>query len=117
MPRSLFVATLLAIALLPSAGSVLRAQETDKPKEGANETTTFAEIEIKGSYPEGPVLPGLFGELTENLETAIARLDKAAGDDKIDGVILKIHGPTIGWAKMNAFRKAIARVREKGKKV
>jgi protease-4 len=117
MPRGLLVAILLAIALLPSRGSVLHAQETDKPKDGATGTTTFAEIEIKGSYAEGPVLPGLFGELTENLETAIARLDKAAGDDKIDGVILKIHGPTIGWAKMNAFRKAIARVREKGKKV
>ncbi|MBI3860912.1 MAG: signal peptide peptidase SppA [Planctomycetia bacterium] len=55
--------------------------------------------------------------MTENLETAIGRIDKAAADEKISGVILKIHDPTIGWAKMNTFRKAIARVQAKGKKV
>jgi protease-4 len=105
------------VALLLPPVSVVRAQEKDKEKEAPSGTATFAEIEIKGAYPEGAVLPGLFGELTENLETAVGRLDKAAADDKIDGLILKIHSPSIGWAKMNTFRKAIARVQAKGKKV
>src|SRR5690606_29811774 len=39
-------------------------------------------------------------------------------DDKdLRGVILRINGPSIGWAKLNEFRAAIGRVREKGKKV
>jgi protease-4 len=105
------------VALLLSPVCSVRAEEKEKDKDSPPATATFAEIEIKGAYPEGAVLPGLFGELTENLEAAVGRLDKAAADDKIDGVILKIHSPTIGWAKMNTFRKAIARVQAKGKKV
>src|SRR5262249_35863184 len=38
-------------------------------------------------------------------------------DEKIDGVILRINSPTIGWAKMGALRKAISRIQAKGKKV
>lgn len=117
MSRNLLACSVVAATIFLSPVSVVRAQDKEKEKEAPSGTAAFAEIEIKGAYPEGAVLPGLFGELTENLETAIGRLDKAASDDKIDGVILKIHSPTIGWAKMNAFRKAIARVQAKGKKV
>jgi protease-4 len=106
----LFPAVLL-LAVHPSTG---RADEKDAAAAG---TATYAEIEIKGAYPEGAQLPGLFGEMTESLDAAIGRLDKAANDEKIAGVILKIHDPSIGWAKMNAFRKAIARIQAKGKKV
>lgn len=81
------------------------------------DTATYAEIEIKGSYHEGAQLPGLFGEMTETLDVGVLRVEKAATDDKIDGVILRINSPAIGWAKMNAFRKAIGRVQAKGKKV
>lgn len=76
-----------------------------------------AQIEIKGSYPEGAQLPGLFSELTENLSDSLARLDKAAGDEKISTVLLKLENPAIGWAKIHEFRTAIARVRAKGKRV
>lgn len=78
---------------------------------------TYAQIELKGHYPEGAQLPGLFGELTESLDTAVARLDKAAGDANVSGVILHINSPQLGWAKMRAFRSAIARLQSKGKKV
>ena len=105
------LSAVLLLALHPSTG---RADEKDAAAAG---TATYAEIEIKGAYPEGAQLPGLFGEMTESLDVAIARLDKAAGDEKIAGVILKIHDPSIGWAKMNTFRKAIARIQAKGKKV
>ena len=119
MPRCLFTSCFVAAALCLLPGAIVQAQdkEKEKEKEAPSGTATFAEIEIKGAYPEGATPPGLFGEMTENLESVIGRLDKAAADDKIDGVILKIHSPTIGWAKMNTFRKAIARVQAKGKKV
>jgi protease-4 len=89
-----------------------QAAEADKKTDA-----TWGHIEINGSYAEGPAHPGLFGELTEGLADAIARLDKAAADDSLQGVVLRIDGPSIGWAKLNEFRNAIARVRAKGKKV
>jgi protease-4 len=112
MSRNAFASICVAVVLFVFAVSSVRAQEKETP---AN--ATFAEIDIKGAYPEGASLPGLFGELTENLEAAIGRIDKAATDDKIDGLILKIHSPSIGWAKMNTLRKAIGRAQSKGKKV
>src|SRR5579872_2321537 len=102
-------ALLAFFAALPA----LRADDSD----AASERATYADIELKGHYHEGAQPAGLFGELSETLETAIARLDKAAGDEKITGVILRINGPSLGWAKMHAFRKAIGRVQAKGKKV
>ena len=82
--------TLSAVLLFATHPSTGRADEKDAAAAG---TATYAEIEIKGAYPEGAQLPGLFGEMTESLDVAIARLDKAAGDEKIAGVILKIHDP------------------------
>ncbi|MBS0264380.1 MAG: signal peptide peptidase SppA [Planctomycetes bacterium] len=113
MPRCFWALICLAVtvAVFPVPGAY--AQEKDAPAG----TVTFGEIDIKGSYAEGATAPGLFGELSENLDTALGRIEKAASDDKVDGLILKIHSPTIGWAKMNAFRKSIARVQAKGKKV
>ena len=111
MRRPFTAASLLALLIFALPALPVRADDKDEPAG----TATYAEIEIKGAYHEGASLPGLFGEMTESLDAALARLDKAAGDEKIDGVILRINNPTIGWAKMNAFRKAIARVQAKGK--
>ncbi len=76
-----------------------------------------AHIVIKGNYPEGPQTPGLFGDLLEGLSDGIARLDKAAADEKISTVILRLRNPVIGWAKLYEFQQAIGRVRARGKKV
>ena len=78
---------------------------------------TWAQIDIEGSYPEGAQLPGLFGDIRETLAGLVARLDRAAADPKISGVIVRINDPSIGWAKLNAFREAIGRVRAEDKKV
>lgn len=77
----------------------------------------WGHIEIKGSYPEGTQLPGLFSELSEGLDDALARFDKAANDTNLSGLVLRINGPSIGWAKANSLRQAIAKVRAKGKRV
>ncbi|HLJ11006.1 MAG TPA: signal peptide peptidase SppA [Planctomycetaceae bacterium] len=117
MRRFLVVCSLPAIVLGFSL-TALRADDKHRDADSQSSgKSTFAEIELKGHYPEGAHLPGIFGEMTETLDAAIGRLTKAADDEKIDGVVLKINSPTIGSAKMNAFRKAIARVQAKGKKV
>jgi protease-4 len=116
MSRVLFTCLVPALVLLNLSAPAVRADDKEPEIQPAGRAA-YAEIEIKGSYHEGAQLPGLFGEVSETLDAAIARIDKAAGDEKIDGVILRINNPTIGWAKLNAFRKAIGRVQAKGKKV
>lgn len=77
----------------------------------------WAHIEISGSYPEGPQSPGLFGELSEGLTSALSRFDKAAEDDEIKGVVLRLKNPSLGWGKINEFQRAIADLRKSGKPV
>ncbi len=86
-------------------------------KTPAAAANNWAHIELKGAYPEGPQMLGLFGEGSESLSDAIARVDKAAKDDAVQGVLLKINGAQIGRGKLNEFRQAIGRVKAKGKKV
>ena len=108
----------LVVAIFVS-GSSLRANTPEKKKQEPPQTTTqnWAQISIKGNYPEKVSAAGLFGDIVETLSKAIARIDKAADDEEITGVILDIKTPTLGWAKLNEFRAAIDRVRAKKKKV
>jgi len=113
--RRLFLSPLMLVLLaFALQQSPVAAQETGKPDAA---TATWAHIELKGGYAEGPQMMGLFGEATESLAEAIGRLDKAAKDDAVTGVVLKIDGPSIGRGKLNEFRQAISRVKAKGKKV
>lgn len=94
------------------------SEEETKPVEAPKPgRVNWAQIEVTGAYPEGAQLPSLFGSAAEGLSDGLSRLTTAASDDSIKGVILKIDGPTIGWAKLNEFRAAIDRVKAKGKRV
>lgn len=105
--------------------SVSQAGVPEKPASAAKppakitppSPTTWAKIELKGSYAEGAQMLGLFGSVSESLADGIARLEKAASDKKISGVILRFNSPSTGWAKQNEFRQAIKRIQAKGKKV
>ncbi len=78
----------------------------------------WAEIKISGSYPESSQLPGLFGDLTESLSTCLDRLNQAARDKSIKGLILDIEDvSSIGWGKLNEIQVAIKMVRDSGKPV
>lgn len=99
------------IALLFAGATSARAADDEKV------VRTFAHIEVHGSYPEGAGAPGLFGDILETLTDGLKRLDKAAKDDDVAGVVLHINGPDLGWAKLNEFRQAIKKVRGSGKKV
>ena len=113
-------AALALVAGLLAAPTPAFAQ--DKPSEAAKtdaKSAIFAEIVMKGDYPEGAQLPGLFGTLTENLREALGRFEKAATDERIAGVILKFDAMTLQLdsAKANEFRQAIKKVRDAGKPV
>jgi protease-4 len=101
-------------ALLVAGTSSHAAAEKDA-KAKKVQPLRFGEIVLKGSYPEGAGATGLFGATTETLADLVGRIDKAAADEKLDGVILKIDGATLGWAKVSEVRQAISRLRAKGK--
>ncbi len=98
--------------LLHTGSSSAAEKEKNKPTR-----ENWGHIIIKGTYPEGPQMPGLFGDITESLSNVIARLEKAADDKSLTGVILHLKGTQLGWAKLNELRTAIHKVRKKNKKV
>lgn len=109
--------TILILTLLPAAAT---SQADEKPDSAAKPKTTradWAEIKLTGSYPESQQMPGLFGELTEGLATCLDRLDQAARDKSLKGVLLHIDGVDIGWAKLNEIQTAIRAVKASGKTV
>lgn len=83
----------------------------------AKAPTQWAHLELKGGYPEGASMPGLFGAAMETMNTVIGRIEQASNDSNVGGVLLRINSPTLGWAKVNEFRTAIGKLRAKGKKV
>ena len=106
------------VAVLAAGPAVVRANAPEKKADPPKPTpVTWAHIEIKVAYPEGARTPGLFGDITESLPEAIARLEKAADDEKLTGLVLEIKDPSLGWARLNDLRQAIDRVQAKGKKV
>ncbi|MBI1312795.1 signal peptide peptidase SppA [bacterium] len=114
-PWSLLIAAVLTG--LPVPLNAAEGEEKAAASEKKEAATAWAEITIKGSYPEGASMPGIFGAAVENLAKIIERLDRAASDDEIAGVLLEIESPTLGWGKLHELRTAIAGVRATGKKV
>ncbi|MEI8378719.1 MAG: signal peptide peptidase SppA [Planctomycetota bacterium] len=115
-------ATLLTTLLLISPAIAANTPDPNAPQADAaaavaKKKLTVAHIEIGGGYPEGAGAPGLFSEVVETLATALQRMDKASRDDELEGVILHINGPSIGWAKLNELRTGIQKMRQKGRKV
>ena len=110
---------ILLSGVLLSFSPALFAQDDAKKEEEPppRKKVSYAHIELKGSFPEGAAAPGLFGEVVENLDAALARFKKASEDDKITGVILHLDNASVGWAKVNELRSAIAKVRAKNKPV
>jgi len=108
----------LPFALIVGCSLCLTVKSTSAAEEKAKPTReNWGHIIIKGAYPEGPQMPGLFGDVTESLSKVTARLEKAAQDKSLTGVILHLKGTNIGWAKLNEIREAILKVRKSNKKV
>src|SRR5438046_10307052 len=105
--------------LLAAVCTLAPAVAKDKPEaaDKAVKKISFASFTLKEDYPEGPAPAGLFGELRPRLRDVIERLDKAAKDDKIAGVMLRLRNPQIGLGKVDEIRAAIGRVRKAGKRV
>ena len=114
-----FDKVITARALAVDATAEVAPAESDGKQvaERATKKVRLAHIAIKGELPESPGQMTLFGDLGTDLRKTIARLDQAAGDEKIAGVILEIRAAALARGKLNELREAIGRVRASGKKV
>lgn len=88
----------------------------DEPKKAS--VPQIAHIKLSGSLDEAPVAPDpLFGNSAENFRAKLERIRKAQNDKNVEGLILQLDGVSIGFAKMEELRRAIADFRKSGKKV
>ena len=92
------------------------AAEAKASSSSKRDKVRLALLAIKDSLPESSAQVGPFGETMLDLREAISRLDKAAKDKSISGVVLDLQNPAIGMGKVEELRAAIARYRESGKK-
>jgi protease-4 len=95
--------------------SATTTKEHEKATKG--EKVRLAMLTLKDSLPETSEQAGPFGENKLDMREAISRLEKAAKDKSVSGVILDIQNPTIGRGKVEELRGAISRFRSSGKKV
>ena len=108
---------MVAVAVPLGAADEKPAAEAAKTVAEAAKKVQLASIAVRSDYPEGLGGESLFGTASARLHELVERLDKAAGDDKINGVVLRLREPNIGLAKVGELRAAVARVRAQGKKV
>jgi protease-4 len=75
-------------------------------------------VDLEGQYVEGepPPLQRIFGRGGRGLASQLSELGKAERDARLGGVFLRVRGLDIGWGKAQDLRRAILRLREKGKR-
>lgn len=96
----------------PAAKKTAAKKPAPKPKK-----VRYAQIVLSGGLAESPGASGPFGELQDDLAKTLRRLDKAAKDDSITGVVLNLQGAAVGYGKVNELRDGIHQFRKSGKKV
>jgi len=131
---SCLAALLLAAAAMPlatvcgqtataePAGQVGKAADKDKDaraaeKQAKKKSPVIAQITLAGSIPDGVGQGGLLADVSPHLHRLVERLDKAATDSRVKGVVLTIESPTIGRGRAEELRAAIGRIRKAGKPV
>lgn len=109
--KKLFLASLVLVAGSGFGGRVGAAEADKKP------TNTIAQISLAGSIPEGVGQSGVLADVSPRLHRIVERLDAAAADSRVKGVLLTIASPDIGRGRMEELAAAVARVRNAGKPV
>ncbi len=76
-------------------------------------------LDLQGSYveaPEAPLIARLLGQHQTPLVSVLSELRKAARDERITTVVLRIRGLDIGWGKAQDLRDAILALHDRGKR-
>ena len=110
MIRSLTLGLGLVAGLV---GSAVAADEKPAPAS----TPIVLDLTLKGGMTEEPAPVGMDGaSIRDNLKGVVERIGKAKADPNVKGLVVRIHGLSLGLAKGYELRRAIAKFRESGKK-
>ncbi|MGI9448555.1 MAG: hypothetical protein ACR2NI_13105, partial [Pirellulales bacterium] len=83
----------------------------------AAEGGIIAGIRLSGSLPDGVGQEGLLGDVSPQLSRFLQRLEKAATDENVTGVLLSIQSPELGRARVSELRESIHHIRAQGKPI
>ena len=83
----------------------------------AAEGGIIAGIRLAGSLPDGVGQEGLLGDVSPRLSRFLQRLEKAATDENVSGVLLSIQSPELGRARVLELRESIQHIRAQGKPI
>jgi len=108
------VRSMLAVVVVALLAGVAAARGEPADKKP---TAVIAQVTLAGSLPDGVGQGGLLADVAPHLHRIIERLDKAAADQRVKGVVLSIESPDLGRARADELRAAIARLRKAGKPV
>src|SRR5690606_341844 len=114
-------AALLLSTLLLSGGEI-SADDSSKKGSASGERSRSAEIavfELKGPVTETPTPDDpLFGAIgSESLKSLLERMDQAAADDDVAGVVLLLGDTSLGYAQLLELRAALDRLKDAEKPV
>jgi len=117
--RSFFASILAIVVLVVVVGGVAYWKMNEKPD---IDDHSYLVVDIYGDILEYPPLGGVVAELMggepETLHRVLANLEKAALDERIEGVVMKISSTNgAGYGMIEEMREGIRKVREAGKKV
>lgn len=90
---------------------------SDQPAAPPKSASTVAHIRISGELADGVGQGGIWADVSPRLHRLVERIDKAAGDDRVAGVILVIDSPGVGRGRSDEIRAAISRLKKAGKPV
>ena len=83
----------------------------------ADEERFIAGISLTGSLSDGVGQEGLLGDVAPRLSRMLKRLEDAAKDESVRGVLLSIQSPQLGRARVLELRESIQHIRDQGKPV
>ncbi len=92
-------------------------EKATEAKPAAAKKIRYAQVVLNTALAEAPGDEGPFGELKVDLRKMVARFDRAAKDNRIEGLVLQIENPGLDRASVAELREAIHRFRKSGKKV
>ena len=121
LPTSLLTFLIALCPLAPVTAQQAKPKKATK-KAPAEETTkeqrqVVATLTLKGTVSEMSASEGLFASGDNSLLGLIDRLNQAAKDEKLSGMVLKIRGAAMGRAQAEDVRLAIGRARAAGRKI
>jgi len=81
------------------------------------EPKSWLQVDLEGEYLEVDVSPlaRLLGRQAEALPALLSELAKAERDARLEGVLFRVRDLDVGWGKAHDLRRAIERLRARGK--